>query len=251
MGNGKDVGTCSASAAVDALDAVDVACGLFTRQLASQADAFEKQGGFRERLPPPGEETRRARQIKSTKSTKSTESTESPRAALKLDVAYLLPPTFKEFESLRCQIGISKPPGITFCDPKGRRGGRLYRPYAFTGQGVAMLSGVLCSTRAGRPRESYASGVQSRVCTDYLILSMKNIRPIPSADRDAAGELASRDSSRGSTITILRANSLPGESGTRPAAEQDFQAGPALFRSSLVLITDISVCNDNPRIMWV
>ena len=38
--------------------------------------------------------------------------------------------------SLRCQIGISK------------RGGRRYRPYAFTEQGVAMLSGVLSSKRA-------------------------------------------------------------------------------------------------------
>jgi hypothetical protein len=39
---------------------------------------------------------------------------------------------------LRCQIGISK---------KGR-GGRRYLPYAFTEQGLAMLSGVLQSPRA-------------------------------------------------------------------------------------------------------
>lgn len=38
--------------------------------------------------------------------------------------------------SLRCQIGISK------------RGGRRYRPHAFTEQGVAMLSSVLNSKRA-------------------------------------------------------------------------------------------------------
>ncbi len=41
-------------------------------------------------------------------------------------------------ELLRCQIGISK---------KGR-GGLRYRPYAFTEQGVAMLSSVLKSERA-------------------------------------------------------------------------------------------------------
>lgn len=41
-------------------------------------------------------------------------------------------------ELLRCQIGISK---------EGR-GGRRYLPYAFTEQGIAMLSGVLTSPRA-------------------------------------------------------------------------------------------------------
>ena len=44
----------------------------------------------------------------------------------------------EEFNSLRFQIGISK---------KGR-GGRRYLPYAFTEQGVAMLSSVLRSKRA-------------------------------------------------------------------------------------------------------
>lgn len=42
----------------------------------------------------------------------------------------------KEFESLRCQFGTSK------------RGGRRYPPYAFTEQGVAMLSSILNSKRA-------------------------------------------------------------------------------------------------------
>ncbi len=42
-------------------------------------------------------------------------------------------------ELLRCQIGISK---------EGARGGRRYRPYVFTEQGIAMLSGVLMSPRA-------------------------------------------------------------------------------------------------------
>ena len=44
--------------------------------------------------------------------------------------------TENEFEDLRCQIGTS------------RWGGRRYLPYAFTEQGVAMLSGVLHSRRA-------------------------------------------------------------------------------------------------------
>ena len=41
-------------------------------------------------------------------------------------------------ELLRCQVGISN---------EGR-GGRRYRPYVFTEQGIAMLSGVLTSARA-------------------------------------------------------------------------------------------------------
>ena len=44
--------------------------------------------------------------------------------------------TENEFEDLRCQFGTS------------RWGGRRYFPYAFTEQGVAMLSGVLHSKRA-------------------------------------------------------------------------------------------------------
>jgi hypothetical protein len=44
----------------------------------------------------------------------------------------------EEVHSLRCHFGISKP---------GRGGGR-YRPYAFTEQGLAMLSSVLNSERA-------------------------------------------------------------------------------------------------------
>ena len=44
--------------------------------------------------------------------------------------------TAEESAALRYQIGTSK---------EGR-GGRRYRPYAFTEQGVAMLSGMLCST---------------------------------------------------------------------------------------------------------
>jgi len=46
--------------------------------------------------------------------------------------------TVEEAETLRCQIGTSK----------AGRGGRRYLPYAFTEQGVAMLSSVLRSERA-------------------------------------------------------------------------------------------------------
>ena len=46
--------------------------------------------------------------------------------------------TGEDAECLRCQNGISKP----------GRGGRRYLPYAFTEQGVAMLSSVLNSRRA-------------------------------------------------------------------------------------------------------
>ena len=46
--------------------------------------------------------------------------------------------TGDEFGSLRCHFGISN----------GARGGRRYRPYVFTEQGVAMLSSVLKSRRA-------------------------------------------------------------------------------------------------------
>lgn len=47
--------------------------------------------------------------------------------------------TAAEVRALRFQIGISN---------EGRRGGRRYRPYAFTQEGVAMLSSVLRSPRA-------------------------------------------------------------------------------------------------------
>ena len=47
--------------------------------------------------------------------------------------------TKEEADALRFQIGISKTKG---------RGGRRYLPYAFTEQGVAMLSSVLRSDRA-------------------------------------------------------------------------------------------------------
>lgn len=52
-----------------------------------------------------------------------------------------------EFEILRYHFGTSNPNSKFPTSNKGR-GGRRYRPYAFTEQGVAMLSSVLRSKRA-------------------------------------------------------------------------------------------------------
>ena len=59
--------------------------------------------------------------------------------------------TAKESEILKCQFGISNPSSALKSQiviPKHGRGGRRSRPYAFTEQGVAMLSSVLKSSRA-------------------------------------------------------------------------------------------------------
>jgi ORF6N domain-containing protein len=52
-----------------------------------------------------------------------------------------------EFEILRYHFGTSNP-NSKFATSNKMRGGRRYRPYAFTEQGVAMLSSVLRSKRA-------------------------------------------------------------------------------------------------------
>ena len=57
--------------------------------------------------------------------------------------------TSEEWQILRCQIGTSKEEDflrsqfVTSKNKAETRGGRQYLPYAFTEQGVAMLSGVL------------------------------------------------------------------------------------------------------------
>jgi hypothetical protein len=61
--------------------------------------------------------------------------------------------TKEEEDDLRCQIGISSEKARSrlksqFVISKPGRGGRRHRPYAFTEQGVAMLSSVLKSQRA-------------------------------------------------------------------------------------------------------
>jgi ORF6N domain len=62
------------------------------------------------------------------------------RNAERFPVDFMFQLSAQEVRSLKCQFGISKP---------GRGGGR-YRPYAFTEEGVAMLSSVLRSLRAIR-----------------------------------------------------------------------------------------------------
>lgn len=57
--------------------------------------------------------------------------------------------TEKEFEALRCQIGTSN--GTETLRSQfvtSKRGGNRYLPFAFTEQGVAMLSGILRSPKA-------------------------------------------------------------------------------------------------------
>ena len=64
--------------------------------------------------------------------------------------------TAEEWENLRCQIGISSPPGATSTRSalrpppanKKTHGGLRFRPYVFTEHGIAMLSSVLRSPRA-------------------------------------------------------------------------------------------------------
>jgi len=51
-------------------------------------------------------------------------------------------------EFLRCRIGTSKVHNLRFQNETSSYGGRRYLPYAFTEQGVAMLSSVLNSRRA-------------------------------------------------------------------------------------------------------
>ena len=59
----------------------------------------------------------------------------------------------QEFENLRSQIVTSN------------RGGRRYLPYAFTEQGVAMLSSVLRSPRASSPNWKASTARSSKSCS--------------------------------------------------------------------------------------
>ncbi|HZZ95181.1 MAG TPA: ORF6N domain-containing protein [Usitatibacter sp.] len=67
------------------------------------------------------------------------------RKAVRFPADFMFQLTVEEVRLLRCQFGTSNGeamPGAT------GRGGRRYLPFAFTEQGVAMLSGVLNSERA-------------------------------------------------------------------------------------------------------
>ncbi len=79
--------------------------------------------------------------------------------------------TKEEADSLRFQIGMSKIEG---------RGGRRYLPYAFTEQGVAMLSGVLKSERA----------VQVNIAIMRAFRAFVKLREILSTHKELAHKLA-------------------------------------------------------------
>ena len=78
------------------------------------------------------------------------------RNSVRFPVDFMFQLSHDEWERLKCQIGISKEPVARASSPlrfqigtsKRARGGRRYRPFAFTEQGVAMLSSVLRSKRA-------------------------------------------------------------------------------------------------------
>jgi len=72
--------------------------------------------------------------------------------------------TREEADSLRFQIGMSKTEG---------RGGRRYLPYAFTEQGVAMLSSVLRSERAIQVNVAI---MRAFVKLRKMLLDNKNLR---------------------------------------------------------------------------
>jgi phage regulator Rha-like protein len=74
----------------------------------------------------------------------------------------------EEADSLRFQIGMSKMSG---------RGGRRYLPYAFSEQGVAMLSSVLNSKRA----------VQVNIA---IIRAFVRLREILSSNKELAAKLS-------------------------------------------------------------
>jgi hypothetical protein len=86
--------------------------------------------------------------------------------------------TTEEAEALRFQIGISNVAG---------RGGRRYRPYAFTEHGVAMLSSVLHSPRAIQMNIAI---IRAFIKMRELLATHKNlagrIEKLESAQRDHA-----------------------------------------------------------------
>jgi ORF6N domain len=83
--------------------------------------------------------------------------------------------TLREAEGLRANLD-STPSRSQFVISKPGRGGRRYRPYAFTEQGVAMLSSVLRSQRA----------VQVNIA---IMRAFVKLREILASNRDLAGRL--------------------------------------------------------------
>jgi len=87
----------------------------------------------------------------------------------------------EEFESLRSQSVISKP---------GKRGGRRYSPYAFTEQGVAMLSSVLKS------RNAILANVE-------IMRAFVRLRRILASNEDLARKLAALENKYDSQFKVV------------------------------------------------
>ncbi len=88
--------------------------------------------------------------------------------------------TVEETDALRFQIETSKP----------ARGGRRYLPYAFTEQGVAMLSSVLRSTRA----------VQVNIA---IMRAFVRLRELLLSNSDLAQKLASLESKNDAQFKVV------------------------------------------------
>jgi hypothetical protein len=107
--------------------------------------------------------------------------------------------TQKEADSLRCQIGTSK-----------GRGGRRYRPYAFTEHGAVMLANVLRSRRAVA-----ASVIVVRAfirIREYLATNKRIAQRLTELER----QLARHDESIGSIVSALRQLMAPTAKRSRP-----------------------------------
>lgn len=95
-------------------------------------------------------------------------------------------------EALRCQFGTSKP----------GRGGRRYRPYVFTEQGVAMLSGVLRSKRAATVNiEIMRAFVElRRAASSYAALETR----LEELERETSARLGKHDEQLSQIFEALR-----------------------------------------------
>ena len=104
------------------------------------------------------------------------------------DFAFQL--TEEEFEDLRCQTGISS------------WGGRRYAPYAFTEQGIAMLSGVLRSRRAVRLNVA-------------IMRTFVRLRRIVATNEELARKVAQHDQEIGILFEHIQALLEPAEPGQK------------------------------------
>lgn len=106
------------------------------------------------------------------------------------DFAFQL--TRDEFENLRCQFGTSS-----------QWGGRRYQPFAFTEQGVAMLSSVLRSKRA-------------ILANINIIRTFVRMREMLATNKDIARKVAQRDNDIAVLYDYLNKLLEPPKSKKRP-----------------------------------